>query len=93
MDMHAGSFGMQGAPRDRMSAACRAAAACECPAAVADVDSVAHAATRDLRSLPPSLLPCSLVLVVTYPRYQTKEEVIPTETPPTIADIELRGWP
>ena len=65
----------------------------ECPAAVADVDSVADAATQDLRSLPPSLLPCSLVLVVTYPRYQTKEEVIPTETPSTIADIELRGWP
>ncbi|KAI7842548.1 hypothetical protein COHA_003785 [Chlorella ohadii] len=34
-----------------------------------------------------------LVLVVTYPWYQTKEEVVPAETPPTIADIELRGWP
>lgn len=41
--------------------------------------------------LPP--LVCSSVLVVTYPRYQTKEEVVPAETPHTIADIEVRGLP
>ena len=40
----------------------------------------------------PSLL-CSSVLVVTYPRYQTKEELVPAETPHTIADIEVRGLP
>lgn len=34
-----------------------------------------------------------MVLVVTYPRYQTMEQVVPAETPSTVADIQLRGLP
>lgn len=48
---------------------------------------------RRLPPIPPQPLCCSSVLVVTYPKYHSREQVLLGETPPTIAEVDLRGLP